>query len=261
MSVKYCLTQRHKDCKGISMHYTMHFDQRHFEIRCEWGANGVATLAPESDVIVIVDVLSFSTCVDVAVGNGVLIYPYLWKDESAVQFAASIPALLAQSRDNDPGSYSLSPASLRVIPTGTRLVLPSPNGATLSHATGTTPTIAGCLRNARAVAEKAQTIGRRISIIPAGERWPDGNLRPAVEDWIGAGAIIAYLTGTRSVEADLAYRAFFQVQSDLTWYLTQCSSGRELLERGFAQDIHIAAELNVSDCVPLLTQGVYQRYV
>jgi 2-phosphosulfolactate phosphatase len=239
----------------------MYFDQRHFAVRCEWGANGIATLAPESDVIVIVDVLSFSTCVDVALGNGALVYPYPWKDASAAQFAASIPAILAQSRDSDPGSYSLSPLSLRVIPPGTRLVLPSPNGATLSHASGTTPTIAGCLRNARAVAEKAQTIGRQVSVIPAGERWPDGSLRPALEDWIGAGAIIAYLTGARSAEADLAYRAFLQVQSDLMWYLKQCSSGRELLERGFAQDIDIAAELNVSDCVPLLVEGVYQRYV
>jgi 2-phosphosulfolactate phosphatase len=239
---------------------TSFFDQHGYMIRCEWGANGIAALGPESDVIVIVDVLSFSTCVDVAVGNAALVYPYRWKDESAERFAASIQAVLAHSRRNEPASYSLSPASLRAIPAGTRLVLPSPNGATLSHATGSTPTLAGCLRNASIVAQTAQIIGGRISVIAAGERWPDGSLRPAIEDWIGAGAIIAHLTGTRSPEAEMAYQAFLAAQADLTWYLTHCSSGRELIGRGFAEDIQIAAALNVSDCAPLLTAGAYQRY-
>jgi 2-phosphosulfolactate phosphatase len=239
---------------------TSYFNQHDYTVRSEWGAHGIASLGPDSDVIIIVDVLSFSTCVDVAVGSGALIYPYRWNDQSAEHFAASIQALLARSRRSDPGSYSLSPASLRTIPAGTRLVLPSPNGATLSQATGTTPTIAGCLRNARAVAQAAQTIGGRISVITAGERWPDGSLRPAIEDWIGAGAIIAHLTGSRSPEAEVAHRTFLQAQPDLAWYLAQCSSGRELIGRGFAEDVQIASELNVSDCVPLLSEGGYQRY-
>ncbi len=33
-------------------------------IRCEWGESAASLLARESDVIVIVDVLSFCTCVD-----------------------------------------------------------------------------------------------------------------------------------------------------------------------------------------------------
>jgi 2-phosphosulfolactate phosphatase len=239
---------------------TSYFNQSQSTVRCEWGAHGIGALASESDVIVIVDVLSFSTCVDVAVGNGALIYPYPWKDESAERFATSVQAILASSRWSDTSSYSLSPASLRAMPAGTRLVLPSPNGATLSHSTGATPTIAGCLRNARAVAQAAQTIGERVSVIAAGERWPDGSLRVALEDWIGAGAIIAHLTGRRSPEAELAYRAFHHAQLDLAGYLSQCGSGRELIERGYAEDVHLAAELNISDAVPLLTEGVYRRY-
>lgn len=34
------------------------FDQADFEVRCEWGLQGVLQLAPISDVVVIVDVLS-----------------------------------------------------------------------------------------------------------------------------------------------------------------------------------------------------------
>jgi 2-phosphosulfolactate phosphatase len=110
------------------------------------------------------------------------------------------------------------------------------------------------------VAQAAQTIGQRISVIAAGERWPDGSLRPAIEDWIGAGAIIAHLTGSRSPEAEVAYLAFLHAQPDLIWYLRQCGSGCELIERGYAEDILLAAELNMSDNVPILTEGVYQRY-
>ena len=38
----------------------MTFDQSAFDIRCEWGTNGVRKLAPISDAIIIVDILSFS---------------------------------------------------------------------------------------------------------------------------------------------------------------------------------------------------------
>jgi 2-phosphosulfolactate phosphatase len=41
----------------------MTFDQQEFDIRCEWGAHGVAVLAPISDVLIIIAVLSFSSSV------------------------------------------------------------------------------------------------------------------------------------------------------------------------------------------------------
>ncbi|MEO1070051.1 MAG: 2-phosphosulfolactate phosphatase, partial [Cyanobacteria bacterium J06638_6] len=169
----------------------MTFNQSEFDVRCEWGQQGVLQLAPINDVVIIVDVLSFSTCVDIATGRGAIAFPYQWRDGSAQTFAQSMHAELATKRGT--GQYSLSPASLLSIPQGTRLVLPSPNGSTLSLATGKTPTIAGCLRNAKAVASAAMSYGQKIAVIPAGERWSDGSLRPALEDLIGAGAVLSYL--------------------------------------------------------------------
>ena len=165
----------------------MFFDQREFDIRCEWGEPGVAALAPISDAVIIVDVLSFSTSVEIAARNGALVFPYRWRDDRAVGFAAAVQAVLAEPR-RTVGSYSLSPASLLDIQPGTRLVLPWPNGATLTLAARPTPVFVGCLRNAAAVAAAARQLGPKIAVIAAGERWPgDHSLRPCVEDPIGAG--------------------------------------------------------------------------
>lgn len=54
----------------------MNFDQAEFKVRCEWGEKGVVQLAPISDVVVIIDVLSFSTCIDVANSRGAIVFPY-----------------------------------------------------------------------------------------------------------------------------------------------------------------------------------------
>ncbi|MBR8839420.1 MAG: 2-phosphosulfolactate phosphatase [Stigonema ocellatum SAG 48.90 = DSM 106950] len=236
----------------------MIFDQAEFNIRCEWGIQGVSQLAPISDVIVIVDVLSFSTSVEIATNNGAIIYPYRWRDDSALDYAKSMDAELSRGRFSKDG-YSLSPASLTKIPAGTKLVVPSPNGSSLTLLTGTTPTLAGCLRNCESVAQFAQRYGPRIAVIPAGERWKDETLplRPAWEDFIGAGAILSFLSGSFSPEAETAVAAFHAFQKDLLGNLKKCSSGKELIAKGFELDVELAAAFNVSDCVPLFTENAY----
>jgi 2-phosphosulfolactate phosphatase len=233
----------------------MNFDQADFEVRCEWGEKGIFQLAPISDVVVIVDVLSFSTCIDIANSRGAIVFPYQWKDESTKAFAQSVNAEIAERRGDS--RYSLSPASLLTIDLGTRLVLPSPNGSSLSLATASTPTLAGCLRNCRTVAFAAMNYGRRISVIPAGEKWSDGSLRPSFEDLIGAGAILSYLKGSFSPEAQSAVVAYRGVCQSLKRLMKQCGSGQELIARGFEQDVDLALEIDVSDCVPTLVDGAY----
>jgi hypothetical protein len=49
------------------------------DLRCEWGLDGLLSLIPTRDAVVIVDVLSFSTAVDIAVANGVSVLPHSWK--------------------------------------------------------------------------------------------------------------------------------------------------------------------------------------
>lgn len=232
-------------------------DQRHNAARCGWGLRGLRALT-DASIIVIVDVLSFSTSVDVALGQGAMILPYRWKDARAQAYADTNHARLAAPRDA--AGFSLAPSSLVAAPAGLRLVLPSPNGATLSveaRATGAT-VLTGCLRNAAAVAHAAATLAEgSIAVIAAGERWPDGTLRPALEDLLGAGAILHHLAD-RSPEADAAVAAFVHAAPTLPAQLHKCSSGRELIARGFPKDVELAATLNVSAVVPCLRENAYR---
>ncbi len=230
-------------------------DRRAFQLRFDWGPQGLACLAPASDAVVIVDVLSFSTAVVVAVARGAAVLPYRWADDTAAGYAGSMNALLAGPRRE--GGYSLSPGSLMSLPNGSRIVLPSPNGATLSLAAGALPTFAGCLRNARAAARAAQSCGPRIAVIACGEQWPNGALRPALEDHIGAGAILACLDGARSPEAAAAIAVFESVRAHLPETLESSVSGRELIGRGFEDDVGLASELDSDNVAPRLRDRAY----
>lgn len=227
--------------------------------RCEWGPEGIDALAADADVIIIVDVLSFSTTVEVATARGALVRPARPDQEDLHAIAQACGAVVAGRRGSS--GFSLSPASVLEIAPGTLLILPSPNGANLSTRTGAKATLAGCLRNARAVAHAAARLGNRIAVIPAGERWPNGSLRPAFEDLIGAGAILTELGTHDTPEAEAAIDAFRGAEAHICSRLLECISGRELLERGYECDVTLAAELNISRCVPHLSpQHRYQRW-
>jgi 2-phosphosulfolactate phosphatase len=223
--------------------------QGEYDLRLEWGLPGVRALAGTSRAAVIVDVLSFSTAVDIATARGAAVLPYRWRDRTAAEFASARGALLAEERRA--GGYSLSPASLRRIEPGTALVLPSPNGSTLSLSAG--PRVwTACLRNSRAVAQAMRRMGLPLAVIPAGEQWHEGGLRPAAEDLLGAGAVLAELGGRLSPEAESAVAAFERTRGRLGEALAGCVSGRELRARGFEEDIELAAEYAVSATAPFL---------
>jgi 2-phosphosulfolactate phosphatase len=235
----------------------MIFNQSEFDIRCEWGRPGVEQLAAISDVVIIVDVLSFCSTVSLAVSRGAIIYPYPDRDHSLVDFASRMQVQVAGHRRD--GGYSLSPASMLNIPRGTRLILPSPNGGRLSMLVQGKPVFAGCLRNAAAVATAASRLGKRIAVIPAGELWQsDGALRPSLEDWLGAGAIISGLPGRLSPESRAALMAYSGLQKEMLDVLLGCSSGKELKEPGFVEDIRLSALINADGVAPRFVDGAYQ---
>jgi 2-phosphosulfolactate phosphatase len=241
------------------------FRQDGYDVRLDWGQHGVDALAPVCAVLVIVDVLSFSTSTTIAVGNGARVLPLRRRDERARQQADAAGAVLAGTN-----GWTLRPASLVHLPADTLLGLPSPNGATLCAHASTFPdttVLVGCLRNASAVAALAVTLAgsRPVGVIAAGERWGidlrgehgDGTaLRPCVEDMLGAGAIAKALPGSHSPEAGLAVAAFDASSAQLAEVLHACASGRELTASGHRADVELAAAHDVSAAAPRLTDGI-----
>jgi 2-phosphosulfolactate phosphatase len=258
----------------------------------DWGLRGAEANHAGAALVVVVDVLSFTTTLSVAMDIGAVVYPFGWRDESAREFAARHDAVLAvgrfEARSAGTGAaVSLSPASLLAaadlttgdpttadpttgdpttgdLATGrlARIVLPSPNGSALARFLGHRglPVVGAALRNRAAVARwiAGELPGRDgdVTVIAAGERWADDSLRPAVEDLWGAGAVISALgeiaACSLSPEAAAAVAAFDAVAASIPAALAASVSGRELTDAGFAQDVAIAAELDTSESVPVL---------
>lgn len=240
-----------------------HQDQAGADVRLEWGPNGLRTLAPVVDTVVIVDVLSFTTSVTVAVAAGADVLPYRWADDGEADFAEANQARVA-GRPRRIDVPSLSPSSLTDLDPGSRWVLPSANGSALAFAAlehGAETVIAASLRNATAVADHLARSGGTIGVVPAGERWRGGTgpMRVALEDLLGAGAVIDALPPgwSRSVEARAAAAAFRDARDELAFTLEHCASGRELIAGGFGADVALAADLDATTAVPVLTDGAF----
>ncbi|MGW0119352.1 2-phosphosulfolactate phosphatase [Streptomyces sp. NPDC003327] len=240
-----------------------------------WGPVEARALARTAACVVVVDVLSFTTTVGVAVEGGTAVHPYHWGDATAVTYAREKGAVLAVGRREVTAErpWSLSPAALRAAPAPwpDRLVLPSPNGSAIAAAAAAdgATVIAASLRNATAVARRLAergygSEGRPLAVIASGERWPDGSLRPALEDLLGAGAVLSALrrTGapalTPTPEANAA-AALWDATDDPVAALHGCDSGRELYEYGCPQDVEVAAEIDASTAVPVLVDGAFQE--
>ncbi len=143
---------------------------------------------------------------------------------------------------------------------GEAVVLPSPNGSTcaaVAAETGAT-VVAASLRNAAAVGQWAAAQQNTVSVIACGEQWPDGSLRPALEDLLGAGAVLSRLPGSRSPDARAAVAAWLDASVGIKATLLECPSGRELLERGCEDDVQYAAHVDVSEVVLVLRDGAFR---
>lgn len=208
------------------------FDQHRYQVRHDWGVEGLRRLAP-ADVVVIVDVLRFSTTVTdaLAAGDGVPL------DASA--HAVSINGAAVAQEAADPGAVVLL----------------------------------GCLRNASAVADAVLRIQHAraertsIAVIAAGElagREPDAPLRFAVEDQLGTGAIVDALgrlgIDHTSPEAAAACEAFRGLRGAVRHLLTASGSGQELLDRGARDEVLNAAVVDAASVVPVLRGGAFVAY-
>jgi len=216
-------------------------------VRLDWGWDGAARAGARGDVLVVVDTLRFSTAVAAGAAAGLQLRPVLFDAHSA-------------------NKAYLSPLAIQTLPEGTTLDLPSPNGATCCcKAEGAAAVYVGALVNATAVAQAARAEGRHITVLACGERWgepgEDGPLRFALEDLLGAGAVIAALVGLPSTpEAKAARAAFLGARTQLKDRLLACESGIELVEKSRKDDVLFAAQHDSLGVAPKRsTKGFFSK--
>ena len=242
--------------------------QRGHSVRFDWGPTGASRVADQGGILVVVDVLSFSTTVGVAVERGTVVYPAAWRDARAEDLAKQQHAVLAVGRSQmtPENPWSLSPSAMRRAPHTPRLVLPSPNGSSIAAAVDGVTVVAASLRNASLVgawlARATAATPRSVAVIAAGERWPDGSLRPALEDALGAGAVIAALAREAGVDdmspEATAVRALYEGTPCPAEAVMASASGLELIQAGFDADVDVAVETGQGTCVPVLSDGAFR---
>lgn len=247
------------------------------QVHVEWGEAAVGLAVARGDAVVIVDVMSFSTTVSLAVDGGAAVLP-LSRTEierfGGVEAVASrFDAEVAGKRGDTSASFTLSPASVCRVDEGARLVLTSLNGAVAASAARRGAMVfAGALRNARGVANACKRVldegsVSRVTLVACAEQWSSvadvAGTRPGLEDWLGAGAIAFHLRelgAQQSVEATAATATFDAAgPSRLEAWLKGCVSGRELTANGFLEDVLLAAEVDVATTVPVVGKDGFFR--
>ena len=225
-----------------------------------WGLSAAQTQCLDVDALIVVDCLSFSTTTDIATSRGALIIPCQSREGLRLDDYSNFNNLYV-ARKRREGGLTLSPSSMIAAKAGMSIVLPSPNGSQISHAVANrTKLFAGCLRNASSIANYIvnDTSISHVSVIAAGERWPDGSLRPALEDELAAGMIINKLNGTNTAEAEIAAAAYSILKDRIVSLIENSVSGKELSNAGYGTDVTFATEIDVSQNVPIWKEGAYR---
>lgn len=240
-------------------------NQSSYRCNTEWGKRGAREAADRGDIVIIVDVLSFSSTVISALENGALIYPYP-PHLNGKEYANKIGAqyILGRAEAAKLELPTLSPVSFNRSHSNHKYVLSSLNGAFCTWIASRVPILLiGSLLNANAVAIAANqfsaSLKANVSVIPCGEVWGDVEefedaLRPAIEDYLGAGAILTHLQGSKSPDAEVCIGAFQHAKTNLDHLIMECASGMELRERGFAEDVKHCSQLNIYQTVPILKE-------
>lgn len=265
------------------------FGQAKYQVRFDWGGAGAERILPGAHVVVVVDVLSFTTAVVAAVEHGVPIAPWATDDPHGATALAERLGGSVAGRRGEPGP-SLSPTSFTGREAYDELdgpvVLPSPNGGAIAAALADRGVVvlAGALRNRTAVARRILALqeerGERtvVAIIAAGERSSgapgsaagagaaaapaDDSIRFAIEDQLAGGAIVDALVALgidhTSPEAAVACAAFEGLRHAGTHLIGASGSAVELVEQGYRADVRFATELDAAEVVPELRDGVFR---
>ncbi len=197
------------------------FDQSRYQVRLEGGADGFDRLAA-SDIVVVVDVLRFSTTVTDAVARG------------------EAPGA------DDAASVNGAPIARAAAASGALVLM-----GCLRNASAV----------ARAVLAEQVRRGARtsVAVIAAGEA---GRFAVEDQLGAGAvvDALASLGLEHSSPEAAVACEAFRGLRGAVRHLLTATGSGQELIERGLRDDVLHASAIDAVDAVPVLRDGRFVAF-
>jgi 2-phosphosulfolactate phosphatase len=141
---------------------------------------------------------------------------------------------------------------------GKKLILTTTNGTRAFHAVSSGKEIvAGSFLNIGAVARRCVESSRDVFIFPSGD---EGNF--SLEDILCGGMLIDLITKKEekqclmtdaSCGAQILYQRF---KDDLLEAFRLSHHGKELIDRGFEEDLAYCAQIDVTPLVPIFREGV-----
>jgi 2-phosphosulfolactate phosphatase len=212
----------------------------------------------EGRVVVVLDVLRATTTMIAALAHGVREIRVFPDTQSARQAAkAQAGAVLCgEEQCLKPSGFDLGnrPGEFNVEHAGRTVFMSTTNGTrAIIAARGAAKVLVGGLVNASAVAKQIRRLGRDVILLCAGT-----NGQVAMEDVIGAGAILEALGSEIQLETDaarLALRVFRSARENLRDALRESAGGVNVIRAGLDGDIDYAARIDSHQVVGMVLEG------
>jgi 2-phosphosulfolactate phosphatase len=214
--------------------------------------------------VVVIDVLRATSVMIHALSQGVLEIIPVATVEEAFQMAKIFPhdaILLGGEREskkipgfdlgNSPREYVAEKVK------GKKLILTTTNGTKAFHLVSSGEEIlVGSFFNIGAIAQRCLKLSRNLLIFPSGD---EGHF--SLEDTICGGMLIDLITkkGQNSIElTDASYSAqilYKRFETNLLEAFHLSRHGKELMKRGFREDLACCAQIDITPLVPNFREG------
>jgi len=214
----------------------------------------------EGRAVVVLDVLRATTSMAAALAAGIEEIRIFPDTASALAAGRAFPGpriLCGEERCLPPAGFDLgnSPAAFSREHHGGRVAFMSTTNGTkaIYAARGAKQMFIGALVNASATAKALVHTKLDVTLLCAGT-----NGQIALEDLLGAGAILAGIEREAAISADsdvvlIARNAFNAARHDLLRTLRESRGGRNVIEAGLAPDIEFASRIDAIEQVGVIT--------
>lgn len=219
--------------------------------------------------VVVIDVLRATSVIVQAISQGVPEIIPVATVEEALEKARGVPdgsALLGGERGSrkiegfDLGNSPREYLAERVK--GKRVILTTTNGTKAFHSVSSgKEIIAGCFFNIGAIAKQCLDLKNDLLIYPSGD---EGRL--SLEDTVCGGMLIDRILAQAQMEVVLtdasrsAYILYQRFKENLVEAFRLSTHGKDLIARGFEEDLVYCAQVDLTRVVPVFREGVIRAH-